>query len=78
MDRLESADITRALEALDDWFNDAAKGYVHGLALGERLLVTPSLVVHTLAPEQLLAMKLSAWRDDVDIFSDLWDASHAS
>jgi hypothetical protein len=50
-----------------DWLNDGAKGYVHGLALGEVLLTTPSLVVRTLAPQQLLAMKLSAWRDDVDI-----------
>lgn len=51
----------------DDWLNDAAKGYAHGMALGERLFATPSLVVHALALEQLLAMKLSAWRDDVDI-----------
>jgi hypothetical protein len=51
----------------DDWLNDAAKGYVHGLALGEVILETPALRVRTLAPHQLLAMKLSAWRDDVDI-----------
>jgi hypothetical protein len=34
---------------------------------GETVLSTPALVVRTLAPQQLLAMKLSAWRDDVDI-----------
>lgn len=51
----------------DDWLNDAAKGYVHGLALGEVLLDEPALLVRALAPHQLLAMKLSAWRDDVDI-----------
>ena len=50
-----------------DWFNDAAKGFVHGLALGEVLIDEPTLLVRTLAPHQLLAMKLSAWRDDVDI-----------
>lgn len=51
----------------EDWLNDAAKGYVHGLSLGEVVLDHPNLVVRTLAPHQLLAMKLSAWRDDVDI-----------
>ena len=50
-----------------DWLNDGAKGYVRGIAPGEVLLETPSLVVRALAPYQLLAMKLSAWRDDVDI-----------
>jgi hypothetical protein len=65
--RAAARDVAARLHLPEDWFNDAAKGYVHGLALGERVLVTPSLVVHTLVPEQLLAMKLSAWRDDVDI-----------
>ena len=51
----------------DNWLNDAAKGYVHGLALGEVLLDSPALRVSALAVQQLLAMKLSAWRDDVDI-----------
>jgi hypothetical protein len=51
----------------EDWLNDGAKGYVHGIARGETLLATPALIVRTLAPQQLLAMKLSAWRDDVDI-----------
>jgi hypothetical protein len=31
------------------------------------LFESPSLIVRAPAPEQLLAMKLSAWRDDVDI-----------
>lgn len=57
----------RVLELPEDWLNDAAKGYIHGLALGEVLLDEPGLLVRTLAPQQLLAMKLSAWRDDVDI-----------
>jgi hypothetical protein len=58
---------SRALDLPEDWLNDAAKGYIHGLALGEVLLDEPSLLVRTLAPQQLLAMKLCAWRDDVDI-----------
>lgn len=59
--------VAGALGLPDDWLNDAAKGYVHGLALGEVLLDEPALLVRALAPHQLLAMKLSAWRDDVDI-----------
>lgn len=51
----------------EDWLNDGAKGYVHGMAQGETILTTSSLIVRTLAPQQLLAMKLSAWRDDLDI-----------
>jgi hypothetical protein len=51
----------------EDWLNDAAKGYVQGLAPGPILLKTASVVFRTLAPAQLLAMKLSAWRDDVDV-----------
>lgn len=50
-----------------DWLNDAAKGYIHGFALGDVVLRSRSLTVRTIAPKQLLAMKLCAWRDDVDI-----------
>lgn len=57
----------RALELPDDWMNDAAKGFVHGLSLGRVVIDRPGLVVTVLAPHQLLAMKLCAWRDDVDI-----------
>lgn len=49
------------------WLNDAAKGYVHGLSPGPILFETGNLRIRALAPPQLLAMKLSAWRDDVDI-----------
>jgi hypothetical protein len=65
--RAASHRVAERLSLPADWLNDGAKGYVHGLALGKVLLTTPSLVVRTLAPQQLLAMKLSAWRDDVDI-----------
>ncbi len=65
--RQGAKDVAALIGLPEDWLNDGAKGYVHGMALGERLLTAPSLTVHTLAPQQLLAMKLSAWRDDVDI-----------
>jgi hypothetical protein len=51
----------------EDWLNDGAKGYLNGLLPGEVLLDRPALLVRALGPQQLLAMKLSAWRDDVDI-----------
>jgi len=50
-----------------DWLNDGAKGYLNGLAPGELLFSDSRLVVRSVAPHQLLAMKLSAWRDDLDI-----------
>lgn len=51
----------------DDWLNDGAKGYVVGLSEGETVFSAPGIVVKTPVTAQLLAMKLSAWRDDVDI-----------
>jgi hypothetical protein len=51
----------------DDWLNDGAKGYVVGLSEGKTAFSAPGIVVKTPATAQLLAMKLSAWRDDVDI-----------
>lgn len=51
----------------EDWLNDGAKGYLQGVARGDVVFQTAALVVRSLAPPQLLAMKLSAWRDDLDI-----------
>ena len=51
----------------EDWLNDGAKGYMRGLSLGDVVLESPSLVVRSLSPLHLLAMKLCAWRDDVDV-----------
>jgi predicted nucleotidyltransferase len=51
----------------DDWLNDGAKGYLIGLSSGSIVLSAPGIEVRSPATEQLLAMKLSAWRDDVDI-----------
>lgn len=50
-----------------DWLNDAVKGYMIGLHLGQIIFSAPGIEVYSPAVEQLLAMKLSAWRDDVDI-----------
>lgn len=62
-----AAQVALALDLPGDWLNDAAKGYVHGLSPGPVLLDTPTLRVRTLSSVQLLAMKLSAWRDDLDV-----------
>jgi len=51
----------------EDWLNDGAKGYLVGLSQGEILFSAPGIVVRSPSVAQLLAMKLSAWRDDVDI-----------
>lgn len=51
----------------EDWLNEGAKGYLHGLTHGEVLYEKSALTVRAVAPQQLLAMKLSAWRDDIDI-----------
>lgn len=62
-----AARVAMTLDLPGDWLNDAAKGYVHGLSPGPVLLDTPTLRVRTLSSAQLLAMKLSAWRDDLDV-----------
>jgi hypothetical protein len=59
--------VAATLALPEDWLNDGAKGYLNGFLPGEVLLDRPSLLVRALGPQQLLAMKLSAWRDDVDI-----------
>ncbi len=51
----------------DDWLNDGAKGFVVGLDLGQTLISAKGIEVQQVSPKQLLAMKLSAWRDDTDI-----------
>nr|MBI2905541.1 nucleotidyltransferase [Chloroflexota bacterium] len=51
----------------EDWLNDGAKGYLVGLSTGPVIFSAPGIEVRAPAIEQLLAMKLSAWRDDVDI-----------
>jgi len=59
--------VAEALSLPPDWLNDGFKGFLHGLALGPPIFEAPSLIVRALLPRQLLALKLSAWRDDLDI-----------
>lgn len=51
----------------NDWLNDGAKGYLIGLSSGPIVLSVPGVEVRSPDTAQLLAMKLSAWRDDLDI-----------
>lgn len=51
----------------EDWMNDAAKGFLVGQSEPLILWKAPGIVLMSPPTEQLLAMKLSAWRDDQDI-----------
>ena len=51
----------------NDWLNDGAKGFLVGVSSGPVVFSAPGINVSSPATAQLLAMKLSAWRDDVDI-----------
>ncbi len=51
----------------EDWLNDGAKGYLVGISQGPVVFQAPGIEARAPSLEQLLAMKLSAWRDDVDI-----------
>ncbi|NJN15275.1 MAG: hypothetical protein HC822_02715 [Oscillochloris sp.] len=50
-----------------DWLNDGAKGFMQGVSYGPLLIDAPGIKVYQISPEQLLAMKLSAWRSAQDI-----------
>jgi Nucleotidyltransferase of unknown function (DUF6036) len=65
--RKAAARVARNLNLPEDWLNDGAKVFIHNLSIGETVFEADALVVRALAPEQLLAMKLSAWRGEVDI-----------
>jgi hypothetical protein len=54
------------------WLNDAAKGYVVGMGERREILAAPGIRVWALSLQQMLAMKLSAWRDDLDIADARW------
>ncbi|HEV2721225.1 MAG TPA: DUF6036 family nucleotidyltransferase [Thermoanaerobaculia bacterium] len=58
--------VANRLNLPEDWLNDGAKGYFVGVTMGETLFESSSLLVCTVSTAQLLAMKLSAWRDAVD------------
>ena len=46
----------------EDWLNDGAKGYLVGISDGDVLFQAPGIEARAPSLEQLLAMKLSAWR----------------
>jgi hypothetical protein len=50
-----------------DWINDAAKGFVGQPSSGPLLLKAPGIVARAVSIEHMLALKLAAWRDDIDI-----------
>lgn len=62
-----AAAIARERDWPDDWLNDGAKGYLIGISQGPVLMASRGIEARQPATEQLLAMKLCAWRDDVDI-----------
>ena len=59
--------VAEALSLPEDWLNEAAKGWIHHVASGKVVYKSSSLIVRASTPEQLLAMKLMALRDDQDI-----------
>jgi predicted nucleotidyltransferase len=62
-----AADLADELGWPTDWLNDAAKGFVGQPSPGPILLEAPGIVARTVSVHHLLALKLAAWRDDVDI-----------
>ncbi|HBY93684.1 MAG TPA: hypothetical protein DEP84_06895 [Chloroflexi bacterium] len=61
------AQVARELDWPVDWLNDGAKGFIMGVSDGGVIYAAPGIVVRRPVPAQMLAMKLAAWRDDVDI-----------
>lgn len=64
--REAAVQVARKLELPDDWLNDGAKGYFTAISEGEVVHKSSSLLVRAVTTEQLLAMKLAAWRDAID------------
>jgi hypothetical protein len=58
--------VASRLELPRDWLNDGAQGYLVGLTTGVVLYESPALIVRAASTAQLLAMKLTAWRDAID------------
>jgi hypothetical protein len=55
------------LDLPDDWLNDGAKGYVGDNVSGDVILQKPGITVTCATNAHMLALKLWAWRDDIDI-----------
>jgi hypothetical protein len=75
---LAPADSNAAVRAIADtvgaergwparWLNDAAKGFLTTISVGTSVFTSPGIEAVIPRPEQLLGMKLCAWRDDLDI-----------
>lgn len=60
------ANVADELNLPEDWLNDNAKGYLHGLSNTVVLFQSQGIIVHRPLTAQLLAMKLAAWRSLVD------------
>lgn len=58
--------VAGTLALAPDWLNDRVRAFTLGLAPGPVVFSGRALSVRAVAFEQLLAMKLSALRDDVD------------
>jgi len=65
--RAWAAAVAREMGLPSDWLNDGAKGFMQGVSYGPLLIDAPGIKVYQISSEQLLAMKLSAWRDQQDI-----------
>jgi hypothetical protein len=62
-----SRQVANELGWAEDWLNDGAKGYLVGMSTGPVVFAGPGIEVVSPSVAQLLAMKLAAWRDDLDI-----------
>jgi len=59
--------VAREQELPEDWLNDAVKPFLVTVSPGPVVFQTRGLIVKSPLPEQMLAMKLAAWRDEGDI-----------
>jgi hypothetical protein len=64
--RSAAARVAGSLMLPEDWLNDAAKAYLVTVTEGPVVYTSKSLLVRAPSIAQLLAMKLAAWRDDID------------
>jgi len=64
--RAAAEQVAARLDLPSDWINDGAKAYLIGVSTGDVLFESCNLLVRAASIEQLLAMKLAAWRDAVD------------
>ncbi|HET9956926.1 MAG TPA: DUF6036 family nucleotidyltransferase [Polyangiaceae bacterium] len=64
--RSAAARVAGSLDLPEDWLNDGAKAYIVTLTEGPILYESESLLVRAPSIAQLLAMKLAAWRDEID------------